>query len=186
MIRYLAILLLSVTAHAASFTDNGTNIIKLQSGAVTVGGTGISFAVPNQARGMLVISNSSQTQVFGTSPSQITNFTLAWSGNRGIGGSFTNGTMVLTNAGTYLINYGMSFTSSSAMTLTGELYLDEVGTGIRFQKQTPATTDTEVLRIMGLATVTAGQTLTMRLNVAASTETLTLRCGSLNAVQLAD
>lgn len=182
----LAALVSGYNITSDSVSAGGTNMVALSGSTVTIGQLGVGYAIPNHARGMLVLSNALNTQNFSATPTQITNWTRAWSGNRLIGGSVTNGTLVLTNAGTYVLNFGCSFTITGASTITGEIYLDAAGTGIRFQKQTGGGSDTEVLRIQGLSAVTAGQTMTVRLSTATGTQDCVFRCGSMNAFQLPD
>jgi hypothetical protein len=133
----------------------------------------------------MIISNSTVQFDTTVTPIALSNYTRT-TVSRNIGADLTAGTLQLTNAGTYMVYFNLSFeTTTQPADAVAEVYLDSTATGLRFKRDMTANSASGSATISGLITATAGQLLSVKMSTT-STETMIVRCAQLTAKQEPD
>jgi len=146
---------------------------------------GITNAWLGSGRASMSFSNSAEPFILSTTYRTITNYTRQQL-SRNVLADFTQGTITITNAGSYLLSFGYSASlGNKDRTVITEIFVNNHGTGLRMQTG-PEVDLFFTGRIMGLYACNVGDVVSVRVKCDSLTPTLTVADGSLTVIRQDD
>jgi hypothetical protein len=169
----------STTTNIATLTTNG-NLTVMGSVTATNG-----FAWPTHGRASMAFATNGTmvAQALSTSWQKLTNYAAYTITSRNCGGSLASGEIVTTNAGTYQMNFGMSFTTASGTpAVEAAFYTNGVSAYYLFRADHSNVGEYKVARAQILVDLPANCTNSIYLKCASAVD-LNAVAGSFNIIQ---